>query len=252
MSVSDRKFNNNWCAGRNDLADRGYPGRRCSALNIDSCTQGMLTILTKREKEARIFAEPIVDITILPQASGDLDKLVMLIKLNVLWVAVNDDESRWKSSYGVNVIKGMLGLPGEYKHHHHRHESVHIQKQLVANFERGSRSPGFPAQFGPTIPLLFDTSLSPEQQQCTFLESATHFTLFHSYLKITVVYYDQSINLTNWVSGTGPYAVSVERQPEESGHTHVVVEGHTRSVNLMHTQEQTDERQMLTAEAVIS
>lgn len=48
----------------------------------------------------------------------------------------NDHESRWKSSYGVNVIRGMLGLPGEYNHRHHRHESVHIQKQVVANFER--------------------------------------------------------------------------------------------------------------------
>ncbi|PWA88960.1 Cwf19-like, C-terminal domain-1 [Artemisia annua] len=130
---------------------------------------GMLTALTKREKEAGVFAEPIVDITILPQASGDFDRLVwdyvekgriaclLAVKEarnhkssfladfreqklglhDMCFVAVNDDESWWKSSYGVNVIKGMLGLPGEYKHRHHRHESVHIQKQLVANFERG-------------------------------------------------------------------------------------------------------------------
>ena len=36
----------------------------------------MLTPLAKREKEAGIFPEPVVDITILPQASGDLDRLV--------------------------------------------------------------------------------------------------------------------------------------------------------------------------------
>lgn len=36
----------------------------------------MLTPLAKRQKEAGIFPKPVVDINILPQASGDLDRLV--------------------------------------------------------------------------------------------------------------------------------------------------------------------------------
>ncbi|GJR78570.1 CWF19-like protein 2 [Tanacetum coccineum] len=52
------------------------------------------------------------------------------------FVHVIDDESRWKSSFGVNVIRGMLGLPVEDMHRRHRHESVDTQKQAVANFDR--------------------------------------------------------------------------------------------------------------------
>ncbi|PWA68928.1 cwfJ-like family protein [Artemisia annua] len=81
----------------------------------------MLTTLAKQEKEAGIFPEPVVDI--------------------FMRVTVNDDESWWKSGYGVNVIRGMLSLPGEYMHRHHRHETVHIQKQVVANLDLDRRTP---------------------------------------------------------------------------------------------------------------
>nr|GEV86268.1 E3 ubiquitin ligase BIG BROTHER-related-like [Tanacetum cinerariifolium] len=45
------------------------------------------------------------------------------------FVHVIDDESQWKSCFGVNVIRGMLGLPVEDMHLRHRHESVDTQKQ---------------------------------------------------------------------------------------------------------------------------
>ncbi|KAL8525067.1 hypothetical protein ACS0TY_014608 [Phlomoides rotata] len=56
--------------------------------------------------------------------------------LNRGFVHVIDDEKEFKSSFGLNVIRGMLELPAEDMHRCRRHESVEVQKQAVATFAR--------------------------------------------------------------------------------------------------------------------
>ncbi|KAH6821645.1 CwfJ-like family protein [Perilla frutescens var. hirtella] len=56
--------------------------------------------------------------------------------LNRGFVHVIDDEKEFKSSFGLNIIRGMLRLPAEDMHRRQRHESVETQKQAVASFAR--------------------------------------------------------------------------------------------------------------------
>ncbi|XWS53860.1 hypothetical protein CRYUN_Cryun10bG0036500 [Craigia yunnanensis] len=56
--------------------------------------------------------------------------------LNKGFVHVIDDESQFKSSLGLNVIRGMLQLPEEDMYRRRRHQSVEEQKQAVACFAR--------------------------------------------------------------------------------------------------------------------
>ncbi|KAL5781843.1 hypothetical protein ACOSP7_006872 [Xanthoceras sorbifolium] len=56
--------------------------------------------------------------------------------LNKGFVHVIDDEKQFKSSLGLNVIRGMLQLSEEDMHRRRRHESVEAQKQAVAKFVR--------------------------------------------------------------------------------------------------------------------
>ncbi|XP_039044004.1 CWF19-like protein 2 isoform X2 [Hibiscus syriacus] len=56
--------------------------------------------------------------------------------LNKGFVHVIDDESQFKSSLGLNVIRGMLQLAEEDMYRRRRHQSVEEQKQAVANFTR--------------------------------------------------------------------------------------------------------------------
>ncbi|KAG8370348.1 hypothetical protein BUALT_Bualt14G0107600 [Buddleja alternifolia] len=52
------------------------------------------------------------------------------------FVHVIDDEENFKSSFGLNVLRGMLRLPVEDMHRRGRHESIETQKQAVASFAR--------------------------------------------------------------------------------------------------------------------
>ncbi|VFR00221.1 unnamed protein product [Cuscuta campestris] len=52
------------------------------------------------------------------------------------FVHVIDDEKDFKSSFGLNVIRGMLKLPPEDMHRSRRHESVEAQKHAVASFAK--------------------------------------------------------------------------------------------------------------------
>ncbi|KAK4425547.1 CWF19-like protein 2 [Sesamum alatum] len=52
------------------------------------------------------------------------------------FVHVIDDEKEFKSSFGLNVVRGMLRLPAEDMHRRRRNEPVDIQKQAVASFAR--------------------------------------------------------------------------------------------------------------------
>ncbi|CBI26380.3 uncharacterized protein LOC100264750 [Vitis vinifera] len=56
--------------------------------------------------------------------------------LNKGFVHVIDDEKQFKSSLGLDVIRGMLRLPEEDMHRRRRHESAEAQKQAVVNFAR--------------------------------------------------------------------------------------------------------------------
>ncbi|XVE81772.1 hypothetical protein DITRI_Ditri15bG0092700 [Diplodiscus trichospermus] len=56
--------------------------------------------------------------------------------LNKGFVHVIDDENQFKSSLGLNVIRGMLQLPEEDMYRRRRHQSVEEQKQAVASFAR--------------------------------------------------------------------------------------------------------------------
>ncbi|XVF62947.1 hypothetical protein PTKIN_Ptkin09bG0049800 [Pterospermum kingtungense] len=56
--------------------------------------------------------------------------------LNNGFVHVIDDESQFKSSLGLNVIRGMLQLAEEDMYRRRRHQSVEDQKQAVASFAR--------------------------------------------------------------------------------------------------------------------
>ncbi|KAK6930572.1 Cwf19-like protein, C-terminal domain-2 [Dillenia turbinata] len=50
------------------------------------------------------------------------------------FVHVIDDEKQFKSSFGLNVIRGMLRLPEEDMHRRRRQESFEAQKQAVTTF----------------------------------------------------------------------------------------------------------------------
>ncbi|XP_031382429.1 CWF19-like protein 2 [Punica granatum] len=54
--------------------------------------------------------------------------------LNRGFVHVIDDEMQFKSSLGLNVIRGMLQLPEEDMYRRRRAESVDVQRQAVASF----------------------------------------------------------------------------------------------------------------------
>ncbi|XWS08844.1 hypothetical protein CRYUN_Cryun40dG0035200 [Craigia yunnanensis] len=54
--------------------------------------------------------------------------------LNKGFVHVIDDESQFKSSLGLNVIRGILQLPEEDMYRRRRHQSVEEQKQAVTSF----------------------------------------------------------------------------------------------------------------------
>lgn len=49
------------------------------------------------------------------------------------FVHVIDDESQFKASFGLNVIRGMLRLPA---HGRHKHDSIDTQKEAVTSFAR--------------------------------------------------------------------------------------------------------------------
>lgn len=53
------------------------------------------------------------------------------------FVHVIDDESQFKSSFGINVVRGMLRLPAEDMHRQRqKHESMDAQREAVVNFGR--------------------------------------------------------------------------------------------------------------------
>lgn len=52
------------------------------------------------------------------------------------FVHVIDDEKEFKSSLGLNVIRGMLQLPEEDMYRRRRHESAEAQKQAAKSFTR--------------------------------------------------------------------------------------------------------------------
>ncbi|TKY50947.1 CWF19 protein 2 [Spatholobus suberectus] len=54
--------------------------------------------------------------------------------LNKGFVHVIDDEKQFKSSLGLNVIRGMLHLAEEDMYRRHRYEAVEVQKEAVASF----------------------------------------------------------------------------------------------------------------------
>ncbi|CAN4120459.1 unnamed protein product [Withania somnifera] len=56
--------------------------------------------------------------------------------LNNGFVHVIDDEKQFSSSFGLNVIRGMLKLPPEDMHQRQRRESVDTQRGAVASFAR--------------------------------------------------------------------------------------------------------------------
>ncbi|XP_060178775.1 uncharacterized protein LOC132608970 [Lycium barbarum] len=56
--------------------------------------------------------------------------------LNKGFVHVIDDEKQFSSSFGLNVVRGMLKLPPEDMHQRQRRESVDTQREAVASFAR--------------------------------------------------------------------------------------------------------------------
>ena len=50
------------------------------------------------------------------------------------FVHVIDDETQFKSSFGLNVIRGMLQLPEEDMHRRRRYDSVEVQREAVKTF----------------------------------------------------------------------------------------------------------------------
>ncbi|XP_050269888.1 uncharacterized protein LOC126713964 [Quercus robur] len=50
------------------------------------------------------------------------------------FVHVIDDETQFKSSFGLNVIRGMLQLPEEDMHRRRRYDSVEVQREAVKSF----------------------------------------------------------------------------------------------------------------------
>ncbi|XP_021864406.2 uncharacterized protein [Spinacia oleracea] len=56
--------------------------------------------------------------------------------LNKGFVHVIDDETQFKSSFGLNVIRGMLQSQDENMYRRRQNESVDAQKEAVASFVR--------------------------------------------------------------------------------------------------------------------
>ncbi|KAL6532385.1 hypothetical protein OROGR_014355 [Orobanche gracilis] len=56
--------------------------------------------------------------------------------LNRGFVHVIDNEREFKSNFGLNIVRGMLGLPSEDMYRRRRQESMESQKQAVASFVR--------------------------------------------------------------------------------------------------------------------
>ena len=54
--------------------------------------------------------------------------------LNKGFLHVIDNEDEFKSSLGINVIRGMLQLPVEDMHGQRRYDSVEVQKEAVKSF----------------------------------------------------------------------------------------------------------------------
>lgn len=54
--------------------------------------------------------------------------------LNKGFLHVIDNEDEFKSSLGINVIRGMLQLPVEDMHGWRRYDSVEVQKEVVKSF----------------------------------------------------------------------------------------------------------------------
>lgn len=52
------------------------------------------------------------------------------------FVHVIDDDNNFKSSFGLNVIRGLLKLPEEDMHRRRRSEPLENQRQAAANFAR--------------------------------------------------------------------------------------------------------------------
>lgn len=52
------------------------------------------------------------------------------------FVHVIDDETQFKSNFGLNVLRGMLKLPAEDMHSRRKHEPVDSQKQAVRSFNQ--------------------------------------------------------------------------------------------------------------------
>lgn len=47
-----------------------------------------------------------------------------------------DDEKEFQSSFGLNIVRGMLRLPAEDMHRRRRNESIETQMQAVASFAK--------------------------------------------------------------------------------------------------------------------
>ncbi|XP_031124168.1 LOW QUALITY PROTEIN: CWF19-like protein 2 [Ipomoea triloba] len=56
--------------------------------------------------------------------------------LNRGFVHVIEDEKGFKSSFGLDMVRGMLKLPAKDMHSHRTHEFIATQKQAVASFAR--------------------------------------------------------------------------------------------------------------------
>lgn len=52
------------------------------------------------------------------------------------FVHVIDNETDWKTSFGLNVVRGMLKSQDENMYRRRRYESIDIQKEAVAAFAR--------------------------------------------------------------------------------------------------------------------
>jgi hypothetical protein len=52
------------------------------------------------------------------------------------FVHVIDDETQFKSSFGRDVIRGMLNLPEEDMHRRRRYDSVAVQREAAKSFVR--------------------------------------------------------------------------------------------------------------------
>ena len=54
--------------------------------------------------------------------------------LDMGYVHIIDDEKQFKSSFGLDVIRGLLKLPEEDMHRRRRYDSVEVQREAVKSF----------------------------------------------------------------------------------------------------------------------